>query len=374
VNMDIDEDLSSFVSQAKLEELLELLRNSESLLILTHDNPDPDALSAACCLRYIITKRSETRVRIGYGGMVGRAENRTMLRLLKLHTTKITEARIRKYKSIVLVDTQPLTGNNSLPRRVAVKGIIDHHPERKSTRAPFRDIRPNYGSVATILTEYLFASGLDIPTSLATALFYGIASETQDLGREVSDADAAAYLSLFARANKKVLSRIRRPVVKREYFAYMATAIANAVTYKHTIASCLGRVTNPDMVALVADMLLTVERMTWSMATGRYRDSILISVRSNREKARAGMVARRIVGSSGTAGGHDTVAGGQVSCEDKTDKQCEETESRLLETFFRIRGKPEGGEVTPLVAPEREPRRPEEAERASEEHSHNSSE
>jgi hypothetical protein len=115
-------------------------------------------------------------------------------------------------------------------------------------------------------------------------------------------------------------------------------------------------------------MLLTVERMTWSMATGRYKDSVLISVRSNREKARAGMMARRIVGSGGTAGGHDTVAGGQVSCEDRTDRQCEEIEGRLVEAFFRIRGKPEDGEVTPLVPPvatDREPRRPDEAERES---------
>lgn len=353
-----------FFSQAKIEELLELLKDSESLLILTHDNPDPDAISAASCLRYIISKRLETKVRIGYGGIIGRAENRNMLRLLKIHTTRITEARIRKYRSILLVDTQPMTGNNSLPRGIQVKGVIDHHPQRKSTRAPFCDIRPHYGAVATVLAEYLFASGLDVPTNLATALFYGIASETQDLGREVSDADAAAYLGLFPKANKRLLSKIRRPVVKREYFAYIATAIANAVTYKHTIASSLGRVVNPDIVAQVAEMMLTLQRMTWSAATGRFRDTILVSVRTTRAKGRAGMVARRIAGSGGTAGGHDMVAGGQVDCEGKTEKQRDELEWKIVESFFRIRGKPEGGELTPLVAAEKEDRRAEDASRA----------
>ena len=180
--------VSTFVSQAKLEELLETLGGSRSLLILTHDNPDPDGLSAASCLRYIVAKKLGLKSRVGYGGVVGRAENQAMLRLLKIHTTKLSESAIRRYKSVILIDTQPMTGNNSLPSDVRAVGVVDHHPQRRSTRAPFLDIRPTYGASATVLTEYLFASGLDIPTNLATALFYGIASETQDLGREVSEA------------------------------------------------------------------------------------------------------------------------------------------------------------------------------------------
>jgi len=350
-----DEGVSSvFLSQAKLEELLGLLGGAESVLILTHDNPDPDAVSSASCLSYIISKKLGIRVRIGYGGIIGRAENRTMLRLLKIHTAKLTEARIRKHKSIILMDTQPLTGNNSLPRRVPVKGVIDHHPQRKSTRAPFLDIRPDHGALATMLTEYLFSSGLDIPTSLATALFYGIASETQDLGREVADADAAAYLALFPKTNKKLLSKIRQPTVPREQFAYIARAIKNAATYKHSIATSLGRVDNPDIVAQVAEMMLTLRRMTWSMSTGRHKDTILVSLRTTRVKANAGRVAGRVIGRMGTAGGHDMVAGGQITCSGMTEKQRDELEEVVVDAFFRVLGKPEGGEITPLVPPEKE--------------------
>jgi nanoRNase/pAp phosphatase (c-di-AMP/oligoRNAs hydrolase) len=349
---------SVFTSQARLEELLSLLKDAESVLILTHDNPDPDAVSSASCLSYIVSRKLGTKVQIGYGGIIGRAENRTMLRLLKIHTVKLTEAKIRKQRWILLMDTQPLTGNNSLPRGVQIKGVIDHHPERKSTRAQFVDIRPDYGALATILTEYLFSSGLDIPTNLATALFYGIASETQDLGREVADADSAAYLALFPRANKKLLSRIRRPIVTREHFAYMAKAIGNATTYKHSIATSLGRVGNPDIVAQVADMMLTLRRMTWAAATGRHKDTILVSLRTTRVTGKAGRLARRIVSAMGTAGGHDMVAGGQISCAGMTEKQRDELEARVVETFFRTLGKPEGGELTPLVPAEKEKEEP----------------
>ncbi len=355
--MNNDESLASFTSQAKLEELLDLLKGIRSLLILTHDNPDPDALAAASCLKYILTKRLRIRVKIGYGGIIGRAENRAMLRLLKIHTAKLTESSIRRYQSVILVDTQPMTGNNSLPEDVQVIGVIDHHPIRKTTQAPFLDIRPSYGAVATILTEYLFASGLDVPTNLATALFYGIASETQDLGREVSEADANAYLALFPKTNKKVLSRIRHPAVGKEHFAYIARAIANAVTYKNAIATSLGRVDNPDIVAEVAEMLLPLKRISWCLCTGRYKDTILVSLRTTREKGKAGTIARRIIGSQGTAGGHDMVAGGQIDCSGKSQKERDEIERKIVESFFRVMGRQEGGELTELVGEEdREPR------------------
>ena len=345
-------NLVSGVSEAKLNDLFQALSGTRSLLILTHDNPDPDGISAALCLRYIVSRRLGIRPRIGYGGVVGRAENQAMLRLLKIHTTKITESAIRRYKSVILIDTQPMTGNNSLPGNVKALGVVDHHPQRRSTKAPFLDIRPNYGASATILTEYLFASGLDIPTNLATALFYGIASETQDLGREVSEADKKAYLALSPKTNWRLLARIRRPRLEKAHFAYLARAIRNALSYKNATATSLGQVEYADIVSEVAEMLIMLRRITWCFCTGRYKDTILISVRTSRVKGKAGKLARRVVGSTGTAGGHDMIAGGQVDCAGKTEAECDQMERKLIESFFRLMGKQNGGEVSILFPPE----------------------
>jgi nanoRNase/pAp phosphatase (c-di-AMP/oligoRNAs hydrolase) len=351
--------ISTPTSDAKVEELLGVLAGLRSVLLLTHDNPDPDALSAAFCLNYIVSKRLGLRAKIGYGGIIGRAENRTMLRLLNIHASKLTESTIRRFKSVVLVDTQPMTGNNSLPADVPLVGVIDHHPQRKSTRAPFLDIRPAYGAGATILTEYLYASELEIPTNLATALFYGIASETQDLGREVCEADRKAYLALFPKINWRMLAKIRRPGLEKIHFTYLARAIANALTYKHAIATSLGRVEYADIVAEVAEMLLGLKRISWALCTGRYKDTILISLRTSRAKGRAGTLARKIVGAGNTAGGHDMIAGGQVDCAGKSEKERDEMERRLIEAFFRRMGKQETGELTSLLPPSEE-RKPDE--------------
>ncbi len=341
--------VSAFMSQAKLEELLETIGGSRSLLILTHDNPDPDAISAASCLKYIVSRRLGIRTKIGYGGIVGRAENRAMLRLLKIPTAKLSESTIRRSKSVILIDTQPQTGNNSLPADIPVVGVIDHHPQRRSTRARFLDIRPDYGAVATILTEYLFASGLDVPTNLATALFYGIASETQDLGRDASEADRRSYLALGAKTNWKILSKIRQPALEKMHFAYVAKAIANAVRYKNAVATNLGRVTYADIVAEVAEMLLALRRISWTLCTGRYKDTILISIRTTRAKGRAGTVARRVVGAGNTAGGHDMLAGGQVDCSGRSESERDEMERRIIDSFFKLMGRQESGELTGLL-------------------------
>ena len=125
-----------------------------------------------------------------------------------------------------MLDTQPGTGNNSLPAGIKVDIIIDHHPLRESSAlCRWVDVRPDYGGTATILYEYLLAQEVTIGTKLATALFYAIKSETQDLGREANRPDREAYLRLFLLANKKLLYDITHPKLPKEYFLTINTAV-----------------------------------------------------------------------------------------------------------------------------------------------------
>ena len=105
-------------------------------------------------------------------------------------------------------------------------------------------------------------------------------------------------------------------------------------------------------------MLLDLKRISWCLCTGRYKDQILISVRTSRVKGRAGKIARRVVGSSGTAGGHDMIAGGQVDCTGKDECERSLMEKRLVETFFRAMGKQESGGLSDLIRPEESQEQP----------------
>lgn len=334
----------------KLKTLCEILKNCKRLLILTHNNPDPDSIASASGLKYLLAEQLGVKSTIAYGGIIGRAENRAMLKHLKLKLSHIGRIRVKRYEHIALVDTQPGAGNNSLPPTVKPTIVIDHHPLLKSTKAAFVDVRTDYGATATIVTEYLLNSGLAIPTNMATALSYGISSETQDLGREVSQNDIAAYLALFPKANKRLLSKIVHPKLSREYFLTVDKALRNAFAYKNVIGSRLGKVTNPDIVAQIADMLLSHERMTWSICTGIYGDRLLISARTTNKKARLGKLLKRLIGKRGKAGGHNMIAGGWIDCKNIDEKGCTKLEEEIIEGFLKLLGYKEKVDAKKLLA------------------------
>ncbi len=335
--------------QQNLRKMEEVLKNTKRLFVLTHDNPDPDSVSSAVALSHIVKNKFKIPSGVKYGGIVGRAENRAMIRVLGLRISPLSDADFRPGVDFALVDMQPKTGNNSFPKNRKPLIIIDHHPLRKTTKADFIDVRTDYGATATMLTEYLVASGLEIPSGLATALSYGISSETQDLGREAREADILAYLELFPKSNKKLLASIEHPRLPRDYFITLSHALHQTRVYKNAIATTLGEVSNPDFVPLIADSMLRCERINWSICVGRHLDRIVVSIRTTNRKGDAGNFLRRLIGKKGTAGGHGMIAGGQIPCETMEHEHCSQIEEELIQNFLKKLGYKDVTEMTPLL-------------------------
>jgi len=342
------------------QRLLAALGEHSRLVILTHNNPDPDAFASACGLAAVINFLApECRVQVAYGGIVGRSENRTMMRYLPFKAVPFSRVRGRDNVAYALVDTQPLAGNNVLPDDKIPAIVIDHHPQKGATRAllaktPFVDIRTGYGSCTTIVTEYMQCLGVTITSSLATALVYGITSETQHLGREASPRDRCIYNDLVPLVNMRRLSQIefsRRP---REHFIYISKAIDNAFVYRQVIGSRLGPVENPDVVAEVADFLLLHERMSWSIVTAFYDDKLIISVRASNHRAHAGTVVRELLEKlGGTAGGHNQVAGGQLDCQGRSQLEIAELDQGLIVDFLgQVTGVENVKTIKPFISAE----------------------
>jgi nanoRNase/pAp phosphatase (c-di-AMP/oligoRNAs hydrolase) len=332
-----------------LDHLKRVLKNCRRLLILAHDNPDPDSIAGAVALKHLVREQYGIRSTVSYGGIVGRAENRAMLRLLKIRMTPAHRIHLRRYRHIALVDTQPKTGNNSLPPEMEPTVVIDHHPLRRATKAPLVDVRPGYGAVATILTEYLQESGCKVPTPLSTALFYAISSETQALGREAGEADTRAYLSLFTLANKKHLARIQRPSLPRSYFNVLNRSLLSAATYKNVVVARLGVVDVPELAAEVADLLVRLERITWSLCMAKHGDRLVLSIRTTNVKARAGRVIQRLVGRRGRAGGHSMMAGGWLDGSNLSPEQWLQLEEENIIRFLGLVGHEDVPGMRPLL-------------------------
>lgn len=306
---------SADATRARLDRLIHYARSHERALILTHDNPDPDSIAAGVALAYLLEKLAGIEAIVAYGGIVGRAENRAFVKVLKLPVVPVSRVVFDDYDLICMVDTQPEQGNHSLPARHFPDVVIDHHPERPDSHlAPIADVGgPPRGATSTVVAEYFRASGLKVPSQVATALFYGIKADTRDLGRQTTKQDVDAYLWLFPMTDKDALGEIEHPKLPDDYFRLYHTAIERALVFEDVVVCDLGDIYAPDMVAEVAERFMYLEGMRWSLAFGEYEDAVYYSVRTNDRRMNAGRLMRDVIEEKGgSAGGHGTMAGARL--------------------------------------------------------------
>ncbi|MFP4053479.1 MAG: DHH family phosphoesterase [Phycisphaerae bacterium] len=261
------------------------------------------------------------------------------MQYLDLNLRPIKDVDPRDFSIVAMVDSQPRSGNASLPNDFVPHVVIDHHPIRNNTRkSAFTDIRSRYGATATILWEYLEHAGITPEMPVATALLYGIRSDTQDLGREATQADIDAAEKLHSLANKRILGQIQRGRVPGDYFQMLVDALREAVIYPNAIIASLGELHNADMLGEAADLFLRHELVGWTMAYGFYKNKALVSVRTIDGGLRAEDVVKKIISRIGTGGGHATSAGGQVPLKKKTATYRKELEKKFRDRFLRSIG------------------------------------
>ena len=322
-------------SALNLRTLLNICARPGKVLVLMQNNPDPDAIASAATVRDLVHEHLKKRVTIGYGGVIGRAENRAMVRELHIDVRHTDQAALARYKTLCLVDTQPRAGNNALYTTRPADIVIDHHipPKKPLWQARLTDVRPGYGASSTILFEYVQASGMKPSVKLATALYYGVQSDTQELGREASPADIAAFQQLVPLADKAKLARIRRAPVGPEYFEKLRDGLSNAVVAGTTVITLIRDCSNPDMFAEVADMMLRLEGIRTSVCYGPWGDMIFLSARAADARGNTAARMKRVVSRLGTGGGHRSMAGGQIPIIGDIEKRLHAIHCRILKYF-----------------------------------------
>src|SRR5713101_6537629 len=280
----------------RLRKLLSVARSHKRALVLTHDNPDPDAVASACGLSFLLEHGAHVHAQAAYGGIIGRAENKALLKVLHLPIEPVGRVEASQFDLVCLVDTQPEVGNYSLAARSAPELVIDHHPARPaSLLSAFHDVGGPAGATSTLVTQYLRAARLLPGPALATALFYGIKSD------------------------KRALSHIEHPQVPARYFAAYHTAYERARLHGNGQACVvdLGEVYVPEIVPEVAERLVSLEGLRWSLATGAYKGELYLSLRLNDRRVNAGKIVREVCSAfGGSAGGHGAMAGARIRSEE----------------------------------------------------------
>ena len=318
---------------------IEAFVGASRVIILTHDNPDPDAIASAAGLRALLEQACSLPVVTTFGGIVGRAENRSLMDGIGVAFERIEGFEFLPGDAFVLVDAQPGGGNSAVPEDANLAAVIDHHPQRDTTkRATYHDVREHYGACSTIVVELMRSGGIEPDQSLATGLFYAIQSETQDLGREASEADIAASIFLYPRTDPAALSRIRHARVPRGLFQALHDGLERAWRRGGVVCVPVSRLAYPDLVAQLADFFLRVQDVDWVVAMGLHGDDILISVRADHPQANAGVKVREVVGDRGSAGGHGQMAGGRVPAAGLSNDRIESLFDELFERFCVLAG------------------------------------
>jgi nanoRNase/pAp phosphatase (c-di-AMP/oligoRNAs hydrolase) len=282
------------------------------LLIVTHDFPDPDALAAAYALHHLAQERFDIESRIAYGGIIGRVENRAMVKLLRIPVHPLHRTDLKRFKNIATVDTQPAFQNNPLTANRRVALVIDQHAGSSPPLADLAIIDTNCGATCSILAQALLLADLQIPSRLATALAYGILSDTLGLYRAHRPDVVRTYLGILQHADMRALARIQNPPRSHDFFATLSHCIRQAMICRRLIVCHLGPVHSPDAVSQMADFLLSYDRALWAFCTGRYKGSLHLSLRASRQDAHAGEILREVVDNPRAAGGHQAIAGGKV--------------------------------------------------------------
>ena len=303
--------------QHRSERFLATLAPFARVVLVSHVNPDPDALASMLGLQMLLELRQPGKpVTLTVDGMIARAENRAMVELIPIPLTPIDQLVLTPEDAVVMVDSQPGTGRRANDSITPV-AVLDHHETGGNLDGVlYRDVRANLGATSTMVTGYLLEQGISVSQKLATALLYGIDSEVSGYPRESGPLDDGALVWLFPRADKDLLARIRNPKLSQDYFATFQHALANAFLYKDVIVSWCGVVPQPDIIAELADFFIRFDRVNWALSIGLFGNLLKLSIRAAQLGGHSGEVLRVVVDGMGTAGGHDKRAGGAIPLTD----------------------------------------------------------
>jgi nanoRNase/pAp phosphatase (c-di-AMP/oligoRNAs hydrolase) len=204
-----------------------------------------------------------------------------------------------------MVDVQPHYFGELLNK---VDLVVDHHPPQPGYSAVFKDIRSDYGSTSTILTEHLRAVDVNISERTATALLYAIKSDTLFFNRQANRVDLEAFSFLYPLADATLIRKMEGSEVTLERLEFVMNAFQAGRRKDQVFCAFMGQTPREDLIAYVADFFLQLEDIKWTVIGGLVNQMLVLSVRNLGYSRNAGEFVRKYFLSLGSAGGHRSMA------------------------------------------------------------------
>lgn len=304
-------ELGRSLTRARVQQYQRYFADADRVLILLHNEPDPDALAAGLALRNVL-RRTRTTAIIGAMQGITRPENLRMADLLDIQVETIKAEEFSTFDRIATVDVQPHYFGGLLPKADLV---VDHHPEQAGYTAVFKDIRADYGSTCTILTEHLRAVDVNISERAATAMLYAIKSDTLFFARQTNRVDLEAFSFLYPLADPALIRKMEGSEITIERLQHVTRALSASRLSNRVLSAYLGETTREDFIPYTADFMLQIEDVKWTIVSGIVGGQLIVSVRNLGYSRNAGEFVKATFGDIGSAGGHRAMAKAVVPIE-----------------------------------------------------------
>ena len=304
-------EFSRSLTRLRVQQYQRFFSDADRVLILLHNEPDPDAMASGLALRTVLHRNRQTAVIAALQG-VTRPENQRMMNLLDIHVETVTLEQVEAFDRIAMVDVQPHYFGGAID---SVGLVIDHHPEQPGYTSIYKDIRVDYGSTSTILTEHLRAVDMNISERVATAMLYAIKSDTLFFNRQANRVDIEAFSYLYPLADATLIRKMEGAEITMDRLEYVVKAKQHGVMTEQVFCAFLGNTPREDFIPYVADFYLQLENVQWTVISGVVNDTFVVSVRNLGYSRNAGDFVKRWFSDIGSAGGHRTMAKAVVPVE-----------------------------------------------------------
>jgi nanoRNase/pAp phosphatase (c-di-AMP/oligoRNAs hydrolase) len=297
-------EFSRSLTRLKVQQYQRFFADADRVVIILHNDPDPDAIASGLALRNVLRRTKQTAVLAALQG-VTRPENQRMMNLLDIQIEVLSAEQILSFDRIAMVDVQPHAFRGVIDR---VDLVIDHHPEQPGYTAVYKDIRADYGSTSTILTEHLRAIDVNISERTATAMLYAIKSDTLFFNRRANRVDIEAFSYLYPLADATLIRKMEGAEITMDRLEYVLKAKQHGRMEEQVFCAFLGTSPREDFIPYVADFYLQLEDVKWTIVSGIVNESLVMSVRNLGYSRNAGEFVRKYFNDIGSAGGHRSMA------------------------------------------------------------------
>ena len=305
-------------SASVVENYLNSIPKGSKVAIFCHDNPDPDALASGLAMLELVQNMG-LEGSILHGGLIEHQQNRAMVQLLEIPTRRLildweVSDAIKDSEVIITVDFHRPGANNILPVDCIPNIVIDHHTVEDTVAADIVLVRSEFSSTSSLITSLLMSLNHQISTKTATALAFGIKTDTLGFTRDFNAVDLRALSWLNAFVDREIARSIEIPPRSQETLESFSNALNNRIKIGNNLLAPLLEMPNRDSLAQIADFLLPTEGIDTVVVYGVRRGKIILSARTKRRDIHIG----KILSShwkDGLAGGHRELAGGQIPFE-----------------------------------------------------------